>query len=163
MIAGLSVAITGCGDETDALLAAEASARDELAAELGDVLCGGASACCGAFGYDEPGEACRTSMRNAVMIRVIEAEDEGRTLVAERVDPCLTTFEDLIADTDDCAALPAPGELLRWCPDLFTPAERQAVRKDVACPHDEATCGYGAGSSCDGDDCYTLVFENVCR
>lgn len=167
LVGAALVGWTACDADGDSTSGeAPVTARDALAAELGAIICGGASSCCASFAYDAPGEACRTSMRNAVMISIIEAEDEGRELLPDRIDGCLYVFEDAIATAPSCDALPAPAELLLRCPDLFTPGE-QAVERAGAlppCPHDEDTCGYPAsGPRCPGGDCWSLVFENVCR
>ena len=158
----------GCAEETDSEgVEDHASARDTLADELGAILCEGASGCCESLGHADPGETCRSSMRNAVMLSVIEAEHEERALIPALIDQCLAAFEEAIASAAECSALPAPGELALRCPDLFTPAPAPAERSDAlpACPHDEATCGYPASgpAPCPGGDCFTLVFENVCR
>jgi len=158
----------GCSAETDGEGYGEhASARDALADELGAILCEGASSCCAALGHGAPGEDCRSSMRNAVMMSVIEAEQDERSLVPERLDACLEAFEAAIESAAECSLLPAPGELSSRCPDLFTPAPQATERSGLlpACPHDDETCGYPAGgaAACPGGDCWTLVFENVCR
>jgi hypothetical protein len=165
--------MAGCAGETETGESedAHASARDTLADELGALICTGSSSCCTSLGYGRPGETCRMSMRNAVMIGVIEAEDADRELIPDRIDPCLASFETAIEAAEDCASLPAPGELLLRCPDLFTPAPTPTERSGAVppCPHDEQTCGYPvAGQApdeeqCPGGDCWTLVFENVCR
>lgn len=159
------VLLAACGEGEPTTGEAPGTARDELAAELGATICEGASWCCASFGYRAPGEACRTSMRNAVMIRIIEAEDEQRTLVPERIDPCLQVFDEAIAAAVSCDDLPAPAELLDLCPDLFTPPDAIAREQVVPCPHDEDTCGYSAdaAAACPEGDCWMLVLENVCR
>jgi hypothetical protein len=160
---GLFIACDGEGASTSG--EAPATARDMLAADLGAIICDGASSCCASFAYDAPGQACRSSMRNAVMISIIEAEDARRELLPDRIDGCLRAFEDAIATAPSCDALPAPAELLLRCPDLFTPSDQPSERRAIPpCPHDEDTCGYPAsGSRCADGDCWTLIFENVCR
>lgn len=162
----LLAALAGCGDDGSTTGEAPATARDTLAAELGGAICAGATSCCASLGHAAPGEACRSSMRNAVMIRIIEAEDDARTLIPERIEDCLRAFERAIAAAMICEELPAPAELLDRCPDLFTPASAIDERERIPpCPHDEDTCGdppYGA-RDCPGGRCWTLVFENVCR
>lgn len=157
-------ALAGCATETDPSSEQE-SPRDRLAEELGAVVCRGAASCCASFGHARPGEACHTAMRNAFMIAVIEAEDEGRSLVAGEVEVCLRSFTDAIDDATSCDELPAPAQLVRRCPTVFTEPEAVAqAERGAPCPHDEHTCGYPDRSDdCAGGDCWVLVFENVCR
>lgn len=101
-------------------------------------------------------------MRNAVMIAIIEAEDDGRALLEGAIDGCMSAFSGAIEDAGSCAELPAPAELVHRCPSAFT-SSAGADGGSPASPHDHHTCGEEDPRACETARGWTLVFENVCR
>jgi hypothetical protein len=107
--------------------------RDELAADLAVTICESAGPCCAGMGLGEPGESCRTKMRNAVMLAIILAEDEQRELRPGQSAFCVATYRDMAAQSADCKALPTPSALTTLCPDLFTPIPEGALAPGEPC------------------------------
>ncbi len=135
------------------------TARDTLAEGLAEAMCDGAATCCTQLGFGAPGDACRTSMRNAVMQAIIAAEDEARELRAEHTDACVAAFRAAMAETADCDELPSPFDLTARCPDVFSPAPEGPGAPGDACaavhecsspsePGERACVALTAGSVC---------------
>ena len=94
--------------------------RDVAADAIGAVVCEGAETCCRDTGRATPGDDCFTAVRNAAMIAIIAAEDQGREIRPEAIDTCVVSFEGAIAASELCTQLPGPAQLPDLCPDLFT-------------------------------------------
>jgi hypothetical protein len=107
--------------------------RDLLADELAATICNGAANCCTDLGFDQPGDSCRSSMRNAVMASIITAEDQLRELVPSEHDSCIAAFQAAIDGAASCDHLPAPLELEGRCPTIFTPIPEGAGQPGDPC------------------------------